>query len=221
MTETRARLSTPHENFFCPIGTDLMLRIREGETPLKSILLGMDRGNFLIIRSPKSPGVEPLLGMGNQINVIFLSEGTIYAFAAQILGHARSPAPLHFLSYPESMERHELRKNLRINCSIPAALHGADGLECKGVIIDLSSGGCRVTVAGDKSCITDQIKMNAAVGLSSEMLGISPGRPIPSVIKNLNQAEKRWQLGLQFDAADPEILARLQDYVNQVLGITS
>jgi c-di-GMP-binding flagellar brake protein YcgR len=208
--------SIPGESFFCPIGTEIMLRIENNDIPMKSSLVGLDRGNFLILKTPKTPVAEPLLQAERPIKCIFLHDGTIFGFVSRMLNTIELPTSLFFLSCPAIMEKHELRKDLRIACSIPAGIH-TDGKEYGGVVTDLSSGGCRVAIN-----ITDRqldIPIDGILGLSCEMLGIQPGRNIRCLVKNKIRDNRKIDLGLQFDNNDADILDKIQSYVNQVRGV--
>jgi c-di-GMP-binding flagellar brake protein YcgR len=209
------------ESFFCPIGTQLMLRVENSDVQLKSSLVGMDRGKFLILTTPKTPDVDSLLKIEKSVKAIFLHDGTIYGFISKVLNAIGLPAPLFFLSYPATMEKHELRKSLRIDCSIPAGLHKDEKSDYAGIITDLSSGGCGITIGNAGHPLPADIKINDTLGLSCEMLGIQRDRAIQCIVKNHTQEEKKMHLGCQFDTADADILERVQSYVERVLGVIS
>jgi|WetSurMetagenome_2_1015567.scaffolds.fasta_scaffold178881_2 c-di-GMP-binding flagellar brake protein YcgR len=217
MKENRTVDSVP-ESFFCPLGTELVLQFEGSDAQLKSSLVGMERGKYLIIRIPKTPGLEPLLMAGISVKAVFLCDGTIYVFMSTILMSIMSPAPLFFISCPENMQRHELRKNLRMDCSIPAVIREKEKMEYNGIITDLSSGGCGVTVPNAPQVNAD-FKVDGELELSCEMLGIEQDTAIHGIIKNLSQDDKRIHLGLQFDPGDARALERIQIYVNRILDI--
>ena len=217
MKENRTVDSIP-ESFFCPLGTELILQIEGSDAQLRSSLVGMERGKYLIIRIPRTPGLEPSLMSGNSIKAIFLYDGTIYVFMSTILMSIQSPAPLFFISCPETMQRHELRKDLRMDCSIPAVILEKDKVEYNGIITDLSASGCRVTIPNTAQ-IDAAFKIDGALELSCEMLGIERDSAIRGTIKNLAQDEKRIHIGLQFEPDNSSALERIQIYVNRILDI--
>jgi c-di-GMP-binding flagellar brake protein YcgR len=206
------------ESFFCPIGTEIVLRFEERDVPLKSVLVGLDRNMFLIIRAPKLPGLAPGLMIGSSFKVLFIYDGTIYGFQSKVLMSILSPAPLLFIAYPENMQRHELRKDFRMNCSIPVAIAVKDGMELGGLITNLSLGGCRATVANDP-LTTAHFSIDGAFELSSEMLGIGRDHAIRGIIKNLSQDKKKIHLGFQFEDVDTSALEKIRLFLNQVLDI--
>jgi len=206
------------ESFFCPLGTELILQIEESDAQLRSSLIGMERGKYLIIRIPRTPDLEPSLMTDQSIKAIFLYDGTIFAFISTILMSIMSPAPLFFISCPETMQRHELRKNLRMDCSIPVVICEKDKKEYNGLISDLSASGCRVTIPSTAQMDAD-FKVDGALEITCEMLGIERDNAIQSIIKNLAQDEKRIHLGVQFETNNTPALERIQIYVNRILDI--
>jgi c-di-GMP-binding flagellar brake protein YcgR len=217
--ETPKLTSVPGESFFCPIGTELMLRVENNDVQMKSALVGMDRGKFLILKTPKTPDVESLLKVEQSVKCIFLHNGTIFGFISKVLNAIELPAPLFFLSCPAEMERHELRKNLRIDCSIPVGIHKDEKTEYTGVVTDLSSGGCGVTISNAGRPAPADMPIDSVLGLSCEMLGIQQGRNIRCIVKNQFHDDKKMHIGFQFDNNDADILEKIQSYVNRVLGV--
>jgi len=216
---TRKVSSAEEEDFFCPIGTELMLRVESSQAQLKGSLVGIDRNNFLILKIPLTLEVRTLLTNNVSVKGIFLYEGTIFGFISKVLNKIIIPAPLFFISYPAAMERHELRKNLRIHCSIPAGIHQDRKIDYTGVITDLSADGCRVTISDNIRQLPAKVMINSLFELSCEMLGIPQDRAVRCFVKNINRHDKRMHLGLQFDKVDLDVLERIQSYADRVLGI--
>jgi c-di-GMP-binding flagellar brake protein YcgR len=219
MKEDRAADSTP-ESFFCPLGTELILQIEGNDAQLRSSLVGMERDKYLIIRIPKAPGLEPLELIDKPIKAIFLYDGTIFAFISTILVSIVSPSPLFFISCPETMQRHELRKNLRMDCSIPVVIRNKDKTEQKSIMTDLSASGCRVTISNN-SQEGAEFKVDDMVEVTCDMLGIDQDGPVRGSIKNLAQDRKRMHLGIQFETDNAPALERIQIYVNRILDFVS
>lgn len=218
MPEKPAR-ALKNVSFYCPVGTDLVLRLEGVDARLKSTLIGVDHGEFLIVRTPRAAGIEPLLIKGSPVKVIFLHDGTIYGFLSKFLHQVRVPSPLIFISYPKDMERHEIRKNLRIDCYIPATLLIGDQMERQGVISDLSIGGCRVTLNNEGTSLSAQLKPESVLMMAIEMLGIQSDRSIRSIVKNVHQDANKIHIGVKFDTSDADVLSSIQEYVERVLGI--
>jgi len=205
--------------FHCPVGTDLVLRFEGVEARLKSSLIGMAWGEFLIVRTPKVIDTELLLSRGNPIKVIFIHDGTIYGFLSKCIHHVRVPSPLLFISCPESMERYELRKNLRVDCGIPSTIHLDDGSVYRGVVSDLSLGGCRIAMNHEGGNQSAHFELAEKVVIAIETLGIVPERAIPGIVRNLHHDAKMMNIGVEFSTSDPDHLSRIAEYVESILGV--
>jgi hypothetical protein len=80
-------------------------------------------------------------------SVNFINNGQIFNFNCEVLGSCARPASLVFMSYPKSVDQANLRNNKRYPVNIPMTLEGAVGelkgqILAKGLILDLSLGGC-------------------------------------------------------------------------------
>jgi c-di-GMP-binding flagellar brake protein YcgR len=206
-------------SFHCPVGTDLVLRFEGVETRLKSTLIGMAWGEFLIVRTPKVIGTESLLSRGDPIKVIFIHDGTIYGFLSKCIHHIRVPSPLLFISCPESMERHELRKNQRVDCCIPSTIHMDEKIVCRGVVSDLSLGGCQISMNHESGNQSEHFELANKVVIAIETLGIMPERGITGIVRNLHHDAKKMNIGVEFSTSDPDLLSRIAEYVESILGV--
>ena len=201
------------ECFSCPLGAEVLLRSGNSEVQLKSTLVGLERGEFLIIKTSK---VESLVEIDKSVKGIFVHDGAVFGFVSKVINVVESPAPLYFLSFPETIEKRELRKDLRIDCFIPACLHKGEKIDYACVMTNLSSGGCGITLSKTSRQLPDDIKIDGLLALSSEMLGIERDRPVSCIVKNQVRDTRKLQLGLQFDTSDADILERIQSYVDRV-----
>ena len=87
---------------------------------------------------------------GEDVVVRYLSDGTIYGFHSTMLLSQMKPVPLFFIEYPYQVEKIELRKEKRAQCSLPSKVHCKTGVY-PGIIVDLSSGGAKLDLALDET----------------------------------------------------------------------
>ena len=113
-----------------------------------SPLVGLERGKYLIIKTPKITGFTNDIYAGLPIIVRYLFQGTVFGFKSRILGQVLSPITLLLLEFPESVESHNLRTHQRCECYIPVHFSMGNGM-MPGVLVDVSAGGCRVWVSTD------------------------------------------------------------------------
>ena len=116
--------------FYCPIGTEIMLRIENNETQLKGSLIGMDRNEFLILKTPLTSEAKALLKVNTPVKGIFIHEGIIFGFLTRVLAAVSSPAPEDcFAQFARNdgvavlflFEQHQLR------CGFSATMGEGDG----------------------------------------------------------------------------------------------
>lgn len=133
----------------------------EGGGVFKCKLVGMEYGRYLLVKMPHMPDIAMKLYEKNHIIVRYIHAGNVYGFRSTMTGILKEPLRLFVLSYPEAIEIHSARKNDRFDCMIPASLRDAQdpgGEAWKGIINDISLGGCRFRVK-----LTDQIDLTKRV----------------------------------------------------------
>ncbi|MFZ5586210.1 MAG: flagellar brake protein [Thermodesulfobacteriota bacterium] len=138
MTELEQIIASSNEGnrLQAELGTPILLSLDGVESHLKSILVGMDPGAFIVIRAPKAAGLESKYYEGNQGIVRYLWAGTVFSFQSSVLGHVNQPFPLLFLSYPRVVSRADLRREPRFDCYLPARLVAANN-DFTGAVLDI------------------------------------------------------------------------------------
>lgn len=217
--ETQKVNATKSESFSCPLGTELILRVEAGGVQLKGSLVGMDRNNFLILKIPLTVEVNALMKDNVSVKGLFMFEGTIFGFISKILSTIDSPDLLLFLSYPDVMEKHELRKNMRIQCSIPATIHKSGKEDYTGIITDLSTEGCRVTLSGNTRQLPANVEIDGVFKLSCDMFGITTDHMVQCIIKNYNRDDRIMHMGFEFNKAELDVLEQIHSYIERVIGV--
>lgn len=191
------------------IGTTLLLQLDGVESLLKSFLVGMEPGAFIVARSPKPAGIDSKLFVGNQCLVRYLCGGTVFTFQSALLGKISHPFPLVFLSYPRVISRVELRKEPRLDCYIPARLQTSTDF-LNGVILDISRSGCRfqcqVEAKGNPPVPVMAQKVEVIINMSGEDDSVR----LEGVVRNVRQEAQSLCLGLSFECKDHVALGQLE-----------
>jgi len=93
-----------------------------------------------------------------------LGAGKIIGFSVKVLHYQATPVSLVFLSYPIELIEHNLRKEGRLDCRLPATI-SIDEEVYGGYISDISPGGCcfvlddvSILDMKDKSIVTGTFK---------------------------------------------------------------
>jgi c-di-GMP-binding flagellar brake protein YcgR len=206
------------KNFPISTGTDLMVHIDGVELRLRSTLIGVKPGEYLIVEMPKMSGIETKVYDGNKVTVIFLSSGVVYGSKVTILSSIRNPSRLIFLSYPEEIERQELRQARRVECYIPAtAKLENDDIDYVGVILDISPGGCRYSSMSIPKNKADLFQPEVKIDLRFQILGAEGTQTFHGEIQNARNEHHRISLGVKFVNLNKTISDKIDRYVENVL----
>jgi c-di-GMP-binding flagellar brake protein YcgR len=189
----------------CP-GVSLEMPLQttvEGIGTFRSTLIGAEHGRHLLVKMPHVPDLASKLYQKNHIIVRYLHAGKVYGFRSTLIGMIREPVRLCVISYPEALESHNTRNHERFDCVIPASVkHAADqgGREWKGVIVDMSMGGCRFrTKAGDRPDLA-RLAMGESLSLSFGLLGEETRHILVAELRSLVQDTEQITMGLLFGA---------------------
>lgn len=191
------------------LGTPLLLQLDGVENHLKSSLVGMEPGAFIVARTPKATGIESKLFEGNQGVVRYLWGGTVFTFQSSVLGYINQPFPLIFLSYPRVVSRVELRKETRFDCYIPSQALASNGA-ANGVVLDISRSGCRFQCRLGPKNNGKHLVMGQKVDLSINLGHDQEPVVLGSLIRNVKQESQSLTLGLSFDGLDDPSMGALE-----------
>ena len=119
---------------------------------LTSCFRGYKGKEYIILDAPLRGGVPLNLGENTPCVVRFIYEGQIVGFKTYVLAQTRTPYPLVFLSFPDSVETSDIRKSqrypVRINSVVaPRKLNGAAENYPVSYVLNVSAGGCLVETA--------------------------------------------------------------------------
>ncbi|MBI5463219.1 MAG: flagellar brake protein [Gammaproteobacteria bacterium] len=128
------------------MGTPLFVEIDGIEGKLKSKLIGLEPGSYLVIATPHGPpGARSKFTPGNRVTLRYVNQGSVYGFETGILGDVRTPVNLLLIAYPRMIVEKSLRKAERFDCYIPCHIEAA-GITGDGTIVDISMAGCRCII---------------------------------------------------------------------------
>ena len=150
------------------IGGKISLKLGDDPQKVEGILVGAEEPHFIIVRLIKSSN-SPSIAEGQSYAATYMSMGTIYRVHNSVLGFLKK-LNLLVLSYPVTYEQDNLRREPRINCSIPATAK-IDKNALKGLITDISSNGCQFIVKIPTTFRLYSISVLKDIDLSLAMLG--------------------------------------------------
>jgi hypothetical protein len=208
-------------HFLCPPGTRMLLEVTGLPEKLTTSCVGHVRGRFVVAQMPLVPesGRDALYQMlypDNGVISRFLHEGTVVGFSARLIKTIQIPFPLIFLTYPKRVESHDLRKHRRVICCLPGHTTIGETL-FSGMITDLSLSGCQFSVAFDE--MPPGVAIDDIVELRCELFGQNGQGRLACSVKRVALSGKRLEVGLKFRKMPPEMLQRLNDYLQDALSL--
>lgn len=178
-------------------GTLLNIQI-DGLGSSKSSIVGIERGRYLIIKTPAIAGVSTKLFKKNHIVVRYLCDGVLFGFHCTLIALLKDPFQLSFLSYPEIGDTINLRKYDRISCLLPGELQIGEWKH-KCVTSDVSAGGCRVALDLSMEDNMNRIGVGGSVQLLIQAPDANDSVNMTAVARSISLDEKNVIIGLQFE----------------------
>jgi c-di-GMP-binding flagellar brake protein YcgR len=131
-----------------------LLAMETTKSKWDTIYIGSKPKRYLILEQPRINGLPIKFDDNSKWSINFINNGQIFNFRCEVIGTCSRPVPLLFLSYPDSVETANLRNNKRYPVRIPmtveaAAEEGPEEPLAKGLILDLSLGGCLAATTAD------------------------------------------------------------------------
>ncbi|MEW6264653.1 MAG: flagellar brake protein [Thermodesulfobacteriota bacterium] len=131
-------------------GVSVMLQVRDSpEGKYTTFFRGYKNKDYLILDHPVKEGKLAPIADDTPCIIRFIHEGNIIGFRSRVLGVIRTPYPLIFLRYPQSVEMSRLRKfdrypvKIEVVCA-PRKLNGLVDSYPRDNILNLSAGGCQI-----------------------------------------------------------------------------
>jgi c-di-GMP-binding flagellar brake protein YcgR len=200
------------------LGNQVLLQPEKEEFRFKAVLVGMETGDYLILRIPAHGQIQKYIYEGKRVIGRYMHSGVVYGFKTAIIGQTVHPLRLLMLKYPKSVEAIDLRKNPRIDCFFPADVIMRNKT-LSGVILDISVGGCRFAAKPAKGDDLSPPKVGENVQLSAQLFGGKVPESLKGVVRNVKMEENKTELGVQFENIAPEVTKDLREFIDSVMEI--
>lgn len=201
------------------LGTMMLIEPQGLGDRFKTEFLGMARGQYIIARLPRIPGVNEHLYIEKRVTVRYVFQGHVYGFESEVLWTQAAPFRLLFLRYPQTVEILNLRKCQRVDCYLPVKIgvgeEGGQYSEYEGMILNLSCGGCQV-VADSPGQALPPLVVDSSVSLEFRMVGTDKATRVVGRAKNINVNKNRMYLGVMFDTVADDVRDGIENYVSSV-----
>lgn len=185
------------QRLFIELGTSLRLESGDSGKMASSELIGMQVGQYLIVRLPQdSPGIilpaprEPLL-------VKYLRSGEIFGFSSRVILSLDEPDRLLFLEYPGTVTNFNLRSHERVECFLPVQIQTRKRM-IQGMVVNINFQGCLCVIdpgpdtgVAIKDSIVVRFPMDGDSGLS-----------VQGSLRSIRRHPPKMNLGIRFSELD-------------------
>lgn len=199
------------------VGISVLLETYGVRDRIKCKLAGWSKDEFVALKAPLTPGIRSRVTEGSQMSVRYLHGGELVGFRAEYVDFVVKPFPLLFVSYPFMFETHSLRGGHRLECNLLAAL-SVNRNSYRGVILDISPGGCRFFFDPEEGPLPELAKELQVDGYFSILGGSSP-HPFEARVASVEHYKSRGEVGLRFENPDAALPAGLTTYLDEVSEI--
>ncbi len=200
------------------LGTGLIIEIVNIKQRIKSLLVGMEQGRYLIIRISE----KDLIGnfRSEQVKespmiVRYLYNGTVYGFRSSIVNIVTVPAKLFFVTYPSKLEEFTALSHSRHECILPAVtMVGNDFVDM--VILDISKQGCLCmikTANQDDDTLYGAVQVNKTIDIKVQFPGAEGRFGLMGTIRNVSKDVGKILLGVQFENMPPDLKMQLDGFL--------
>lgn len=205
---------------FISLGTMLQIEITGLEDRFRSTLVGMEPDRYLMIKTPIALSVGMIrsyLLAGTTVTVRYLFHGSVWGFQCNIIQSLTGRIPVVFLSYPDSVENHDLRSAERIDCLTPGDVVTPDRV-LAGMVTDLSQSGARLVLSSEKvpglSRWTPDV--GDTIALALHIPGLGSPVSVSARLRNLSRDEETVYLGVQFLDLEPQAQEQLLRFLGDM-----
>ncbi|MDR1295869.1 MAG: flagellar brake protein [Deltaproteobacteria bacterium] len=180
-----------------------------------TVLIGSKPNRYILVEVPRVNGLPVVLDERSKWSVTFINRGQIVSFPSEILSTVSRPYALAFLSWPETISISNLRVDKRYPVNIPVTVSAADdggggGIIAKGLLLDLSWGGC---LAASTVELPDETKLRMNMYLDND-------NAIEGILiekKGGRSQQGTYYTGLSFLSGNPsEVTDRLGEFLNDI-----
>lgn len=199
------------------LGNPLLLRMLCVDKRYEGKVVGLEPYSYCIVQTRLPQDTISRLGQNPGVVVQVNSSGTVYGFRSEVINRVSVPAPLLFLSHPDSVERLALRRAERVSVTLPSTIHGALG-DHEVVLLDLCLTGCSFATRSSLKSPLRTAQPGERLVLRCD-LGFGNTLTVPLVLRRMDEQQGRITIGGQFVDMTQESTQMLQDYLQRMQGL--
>ncbi len=208
------------------VGTEVQIELIKMNCRLKSELIGLEEGEFLILKLTHCDPCGMLSSdkvSGSIILVRYMFHGAIYGFKTKVLNMIYRPERMIFVEYPTKIEEHNVRTEQRYDCVMQAECTSGE-MTTELIITDISVKGCRciilTTLIENKGELLKQINMDATIDMKVPIPSSEEFFNVNGTIRNINRDETEIIFGISFNDIPPDEKSKFDRLINILASIT-
>jgi len=183
------------------IGITFRIEIEGADESISCILIGIENGKYLIIRTPPLHtlgNASHLLHKDNEIYVKYVYKGTIFGFQSKIIDQISEPFKLLFIEYPEKIESYDFRGNKRVECYLPAFVK-IEEHRIEGSITDISKAGCLfdIKIPELENC-KNFFDSNEEINIGFQLPGVKEELNVTAKQRSIKEGANKARIGIEF-----------------------
>ncbi len=185
--------------------TILQVQVQGYPSRMKSYLVGREEDRYLILKIPSVVGnPEEIFAKDKELTVRYVHQGSVFGFRTSIMLTVIDSFNVVFVNSPKKIEDYNLRTHKRFECSLPARLevitrHQNRQLRFKGIIGDISKGGCKATIIlQELEWVKEPLKIQSVIEIYLALPGIEGELFLQGAVRSMTQDDKGLVLGVQF-----------------------
>lgn len=196
------------------LGATLTMRLMCVNMKYEAKVVGVEPYGYIVVQARLPQDTLTRLAQNNQLVAQVVSDGVVYGFRSQVINRVTKPAPIFFLSYPDSVERLVLRSDERVTVSLPGHIHGKYG-DHDVMIVDMTNSGCRLTAKTDMKSPLREAQPGEEILLTT-ILGQGDKLMAPIIARRVEAQHGMIFLGCQFRELSAEKAKLISDYVQRI-----
>ncbi len=199
------------------IGAQLEIESRKLGISLKSMMVGVLHGKYLIVTTPSPVHmVQKALLSEDKIVIKYIHNGKLFMFKTILLKAIVDPHSLLFLSYPSIIHHHDFRSARRAALFIPCTFQIPGSLVCPGVLLDISSEGSLLQVSTKNNQLLSNVVLDEHVRLRCLLPGFAEEQDITGQVKNIRKDHMETKIGIKFTQLPKNVREKIEHYLSSV-----
>lgn len=179
-------------------------------------LIGWKSSESILVSIPLFIGIRNYMESGCCVTCRYMYEGIVYGFRSYVQGYVAHPESIVFLSFPDSWESVELRRQERLPCFFPASFE-VGGYEAMGILNDISEMGCRIICGPSRENVLEHIILGAETVIRFCPFGEQPWYEISALVVNAETDEKKITgIGFKFPRTTEDFRKKIKSYILKI-----